>query len=79
MSELCFTPATELAERIAARELSPVELVDAVLARIEEQQPRLNALCLLRAEEAREEARAAESAEPRGPLHGIPISIKDLT
>jgi len=79
MSELCFTPATELAARIAARELSPVELMDAVLDRIEEQQPRLNAFCLLRADEAREEARAAQDAEPRGPLHGIPISIKDLT
>jgi Asp-tRNA(Asn)/Glu-tRNA(Gln) amidotransferase A subunit family amidase len=79
VSELCFTPATELAARIAARELSPVELMDAVLARIEEQQPRLNAFCQLRADEAREEARAAQDAEPRGPLHGIPISIKDLT
>ncbi len=79
MSELCFTPATELAARIAARELSPVELMDAVLARISEQQPRLNAFCLLRAEEAREEARAAQDSEPRGPLHGIPISIKDLS
>ena len=79
MSELCFTPATELAKRIAARELSPVELVDAVLDRIEELQPRLNAFCLLRPEEARKEARAAESTEPRGPLHGIPVSIKDLT
>jgi Asp-tRNA(Asn)/Glu-tRNA(Gln) amidotransferase A subunit family amidase len=79
MSELCFTPATELAGQIAARELSPVELLDAVLERIEERQPRLNAFCLLRPEEAREEARAAERAEPKGPLHGIPISIKDLT
>src|SRR3954454_19519979 len=80
MSELCFTPATELAPAIAARELSPVELVDAVLERIEELQPRLNAFCLLRADEARLEAREAERAkEPLGPLHGIPISIKDLT
>src|SRR3954453_7655975 len=80
MSELCFTPATELARAIAARELSPIELLDAVLDRIEELQPRLNAFCLLRAEEARREARDAERAkEPLGPLHGIPISIKDLT
>jgi Asp-tRNA(Asn)/Glu-tRNA(Gln) amidotransferase A subunit family amidase len=79
VNELCFTPATELADKIASRELSPVELMDAVLDRIEEQQPRVNAFCLLRAHEAREEARAAQDAEPRGPLHGIPISIKDLT
>ena len=80
MSDLCFTPATELAAAIARRELSPVELTDAVLARIEAVQPRINAFCLLRAEEARAEAREAErAAEPRGPLHGIPISIKDLT
>jgi amidase len=83
VSELCFTPATELARRIAARELSPVELVDAVLARIEATAPQLNAFCLLRADEARHEAAAAEKAvtagRPLGPLHGIPISIKDLT
>jgi Asp-tRNA(Asn)/Glu-tRNA(Gln) amidotransferase A subunit family amidase len=79
VSELCFTPATELAARIAARELSPVELMDAVLARVEALQPQLNAFCLLRADEARAEAAEAERSEPRGPLHGIPISIKDLS
>jgi Asp-tRNA(Asn)/Glu-tRNA(Gln) amidotransferase A subunit family amidase len=83
VSELCFTPATELARQIAARELSPVELVDAVLARIEATAPQLNAFCLLRADEARREAVEAEKAvadgKPLGPLHGIPISIKDLT
>ena len=80
MSELCFTPATELAARIAARELSPAELMDAVLDRIEALQPRLNAFCLVRAEEARREAAEAERARgDLGPLHGIPVSIKDLT
>jgi aspartyl-tRNA(Asn)/glutamyl-tRNA(Gln) amidotransferase subunit A len=80
VSELCFTPATQLAPRIAARELSPVELVDAVLDRIEALQPQLNAFCLVRAEETRAEAAAAEQARGElGPLHGIPISIKDLT
>jgi Asp-tRNA(Asn)/Glu-tRNA(Gln) amidotransferase A subunit family amidase len=80
VSELCFTPASELAARIAARELSPVELMDAVLARIDALQPRLNAFCLLRAEDARREAAEAERARgDLGPLHGIPVSIKDLT
>src|SRR5262249_34108921 len=65
--------------RIAARELSPVELMGAVLDRVEALQPQLNAFCLLRADEARAEAAEAERSEPRGPLHGIPISIKDLT
>ncbi len=80
-TELCFMPATELAARIRAREVSPVEAVEAVLGRIDELNPRLNAYCLVLHERARERARAAEAAvsrgEPLGPLHGVPISVKD--
>src|SRR5688572_13407837 len=79
--DLCFLPAVELAARIRARQVSPVEVVDAVLARIEALNPRLNAFAFVHADEARELARAAEAAVLRGddlgPLHGVPVSIKD--
>jgi aspartyl-tRNA(Asn)/glutamyl-tRNA(Gln) amidotransferase subunit A len=82
-TELCFTPATELATLIRRKELSPVEVVEVVLARIERLNPALNAYCTLTAEQALADARAAEAAVARGdalgPLHGVPISVKDLT
>src|SRR5215467_13052821 len=81
-TDLCFTPATELAAMIRRRTLSPVELMDAVLARIEALNPRLNAYVTVDAERAREQAKAAEAAVMQGetlpPLHGLPVSIKDL-
>jgi Asp-tRNA(Asn)/Glu-tRNA(Gln) amidotransferase A subunit family amidase len=80
--ELCYTPATELARRLRAGELSPVELVDNALARIEQVQPTLNCFAFVYPEEAREAARAAERDLARGvagPLAGVPIAIKDLT
>src|SRR4029453_11933060 len=81
-AELCFTPATALAAAIRAKKLSPVELVDAVFARIRDVNPRLNAYCTLMEEEARRAARQAEDAVMRGDrlgaLHGVPVSIKDL-
>ena len=80
--ELAYAPIAELAPRLAARELSPVELTEAVLARIERLEPRLNAFIQVTAEPARHAARAAEAAimagHHLGPLHGIPIAIKDL-
>jgi aspartyl-tRNA(Asn)/glutamyl-tRNA(Gln) amidotransferase subunit A len=80
--EVCFLSARDLAAAVRARRLSPVEIVDAVLARIAALNPRLNAYCTLAAEAARQAARAAEAAllagEPLGPLHGVPVSIKDL-
>lgn len=80
--ELAFASAGELAARIRHRELSPVELVDATLARIAELNPRLRAFLTVCASRAREEARAAEQAQARGeelgPLHGVPFSVKDL-
>jgi aspartyl-tRNA(Asn)/glutamyl-tRNA(Gln) amidotransferase subunit A len=78
---LCYLPAVELAAKIRAKEVSPVEAVDAVLERIDALNPRLNAFCFVHADEAREQARAAEAAVLRGddlgPLHGVPVSIKD--
>jgi Asp-tRNA(Asn)/Glu-tRNA(Gln) amidotransferase A subunit family amidase len=81
-TDLCFTPATELAAMMRRRTISPVEIMDAVLARIEALNPRLNAYLAVDAERAREQAKAAEAAVMRGetlkPLHGLPVSIKDL-
>lgn len=69
-----------MADRIRAKRVSPVELVQAHVARISEFNPRLNAYVSLRGDEALAEARAAEAAvmsdDKLGPLHGVPISIK---
>ncbi|MFE7313505.1 amidase [Streptomyces sp. NPDC057555] len=70
------------ADAIRARRLSPVELVDSVLDRIEEVEPHLRAYVSVTAERARRSARSAErevvDGRIRGPLHGIPMGLKDL-
>lgn len=81
--ELCWMPAVELAAAIRRKKVSPVEVADAVLARIERLNPKLNAYCTVTADLARREAKAAERALMRkgtrlGSLHGVPFSIKDL-
>ena len=72
----------ELVNLIRNKKLSPVEVTDAVLARIETVNPALNAFCLVAADQARTAAREAEIAvmkdEPLGLLHGVPVSIKDV-
>jgi aspartyl-tRNA(Asn)/glutamyl-tRNA(Gln) amidotransferase subunit A len=79
--ELCFMPAAEMARRIAARELSPVAVMDAVLGRAEAMDKRLNLFALPLFDAARDAARAAETAVMRGDvlgaLHGVPITVKD--
>src|SRR2546427_5293785 len=81
-ADFCFTPATELARLIRARQISPVELTRAVLERVERLNPIVNAFCTVTADVALAAAREAEQAvmkgEVRGPLHGLPFSIKDL-
>jgi Asp-tRNA(Asn)/Glu-tRNA(Gln) amidotransferase A subunit family amidase len=81
-TDLCYTPATLLARLIRARQVSPVEITAAVLARVERLNPRLNAFLTVTADHARELARAAEARALRGaltgPMDGIPYSIKDL-
>jgi len=81
-TDLAFTPATELAALIRAKELSPVELTRAVLDRIESLNPVVNAFCTVTADLAMATAREAEQAlvkgQARGPLHGVLFSIKDL-
>src|SRR5687768_12747629 len=81
--DLCWTPATDLAALIRRKKVSPVEVVDAVLARIETMNPRLNAYVTVLGDQARAQAKAAERAVMRkgaklGPLHGVPFSVKDL-
>src|SRR5580704_12791169 len=80
--DLCFLPARELAARIRRRDISPVEVVETYLRRIEERNPAINAYTLVLGEQAMEAARAAEAAimagQPLGPLHGVPVAIKDL-
>jgi amidase/aspartyl-tRNA(Asn)/glutamyl-tRNA(Gln) amidotransferase subunit A len=80
--EVSFMSAAELALRIRRRDLSPVEVVDALLGRIADRNPDLNAFVLVLDGSARRAAREAEQAltsgADLGPLHGIPIAIKDL-
>ena len=80
--ELAFTPAHRLKELIKQKKLSPVELLEAILRRIEEINPKIDAYLTLAQEQAYEAAHKAERAviagNNLGPLHGIPVSIKDL-
>ena len=83
MSELVYLSLLEMAQRVRAYKLSPVELIDAHLARIEKLNPKLNAFVEVDSGRARAHAKAAEaalaknsSADSLGALHGVPISIK---
>jgi amidase len=78
----CDLSALEARRRIGARQLSPVELLESCLARIEQVNPRLNGIVASDVEAARRQAKSAEHAvmrgEPLGALHGVPVGIKDL-
>ena len=81
-SDLCWMSAADLAGAIAKKKVSPVEVIDAVLSRIDTLK-QLNAYVTLDADRARAAAKAAERAVTRrsvklGPLHGVPFSVKDL-
>jgi aspartyl-tRNA(Asn)/glutamyl-tRNA(Gln) amidotransferase subunit A len=82
MTDPSLLTVHEAAAAIAARKLSPVDLVEALLARIARLEPKLHAYTEVYAEDARLAAKAAESAiragHALGPLHGIPIALKDL-
>ena len=81
--DLCFVPATELARLYRTRKTSPTEVMDAVLARVAAVNPRVNAIVTLDADGARAQARKATASLRRGarvgPLHGVPVTIKDVT
>src|SRR5688500_264167 len=68
---------TRMCEMVRARKLSPVELMDAHLKQIVRVNPHVNAFISVLEEEAREAAQRAQDSESAGPLHGIPVTIKD--
>jgi aspartyl-tRNA(Asn)/glutamyl-tRNA(Gln) amidotransferase subunit A len=80
--EMLWRSALDLAAAIRAKQVSPVEIAEAILARIEALNPRLNAFCLVTRDIALRDAREAEIAvvkgEPIGALHGVPLSLKDV-
>jgi aspartyl-tRNA(Asn)/glutamyl-tRNA(Gln) amidotransferase subunit A len=82
MNALHFKPAFDLAAMIRRRELKPSELMAASIARIEELNPKLNAFCTMRLEQATAEARAMDEKVARreevGVLAGLPLGVKDL-
>jgi amidase len=82
VADLCTKSLTEVAELIERRELSPVELTRAVLERIEQLDAQLHSYLTVTPERALAAARAAEDeigrGARRGPLHGVPIGVKDL-
>jgi aspartyl-tRNA(Asn)/glutamyl-tRNA(Gln) amidotransferase subunit A len=81
-ADLLFTSATKAAAMIRARKLSPVEYTKAVLAAIEREQPRLNCFVTVMTDQALADAKRAEqqvmAGGSLGPLHGVPVHIKDL-
>jgi Asp-tRNA(Asn)/Glu-tRNA(Gln) amidotransferase A subunit family amidase len=80
MSDVTFLPAVEMVQQIRRKKISPVEVAEAHLGKIERLNPKLNAFVQVDAERVRREARAAEKSvlkgEQLGSLHGVPISIK---
>lgn len=81
-NDLCFLSACELRAKVASKEVSPVEITRAVLARAERMQPKLNCFITLCGDEAMAEAAKAErevmAGSPLGLLHGIPYTVKDI-
>jgi len=82
MNELIYAPAAKLAQAIRNKEVSSQEVVQAHIRRIEEVNPKLNAVVQLLANSALTRAREADSAlahgDIKGPLHGVPVTIKDV-
>jgi Asp-tRNA(Asn)/Glu-tRNA(Gln) amidotransferase A subunit family amidase len=83
LDDLIYTSLVEMAEMVRARKISPVELAEADLKRIEQLNPKLNAIVSMDAGRVRAQAKAAEAAavsrsgkDALGPLHGVPLTIK---
>ncbi|MBN6054162.1 amidase, partial [Nonomuraea sp. RK-328] len=78
MSEPHYLSAAEMARLVRTRQVSAFELLQVCLDRIEQVNPQVNAVVTLAAEQAMDAAKAADAAEPSGPLHGVPVAHKDL-
>ena len=82
MNPLLFKPTHQLVQMIREQKLSSVQLLEAQLAQIAKHNPKLNAICTLDPETARQKAEQADEALARGevwgPLHGLPITVKDI-
>lgn len=82
MTDLYYSNINELSKLIREQKVSPLEVVDACLKRIDRLNPKLNAFITILTDQAREQAQLAEaeikSGIWRGPLHGIPVGIKDF-
>ncbi len=80
--DVLYGSVRELSDAIRARRLSPVELAEAYLQRLEQYGPRLGAVVTVTRDRALREARTAEreiaAGQWRGPLHGVPYGVKDL-
>src|SRR5215208_7961163 len=80
--DLCDLPLLDVAEKIRTRQVSPVEVTERVLARIDALDHTLNAFVTVLSEQALQDARETEleilAGRYRGPLHGVPVSVKDL-
>jgi aspartyl-tRNA(Asn)/glutamyl-tRNA(Gln) amidotransferase subunit A len=81
-SEICRMDTADLARRIAAKELSPVEVLDAVLDRLDRLDPALHMFTTVVPEQARQDAKRIEAdiaaGRETGPLAGVPTGVKDL-
>lgn len=83
--ELAWLSGYEMAAQVRARTVSPIELVEAVLERLDDVEPEINAFVTVTADAARKQAAAAEAliasgdAGAMGPLFGVPVTVKDLT
>lgn len=82
-SDLCFLPAVEIAGLVRRKQVSPVEVITAILQQVEQVGRAVNAFTVVLADQALEEARRAEAAVMKGDaiglLHGVPVTIKDFT
>ena len=80
--EICYMSAGDLSKLVQSKEISPVEIIEAHLTRIDATEPVLNSFITLLADQARKSARQAEkdiqAGRYKGPLHGIPVALKDL-
>ncbi|MEO2142156.1 MAG: amidase [bacterium] len=80
--EICYMSAGDLSKLVQSKEISPVEIIEAHLTRIDATEPVLNSFITLLADQARKAARKAEkdiqAGRYKGPLHGIPVALKDL-